>query len=910
MRNIRKAVVFILTAVMLLASVTGAGLKAATGDEYTVQPADGKENLTYAGATGTLFVVDGRYNGFCIDRDRGHYSAATSYKEAAGIITDPADKLYQTFYYGYGGPGYGEVYSFANETEAIVATNQAASHFRAGSQSGMNYTEAIENLDSSMIPPEHGMSLTPSSAAAYESGGRQVTDWITLNLDSRLSAEAAIPEGVTLWIEGESSGHTGRADIRGGSRFYLSAGKEEDGIKNVTLSYTGNKMLQIIILDPPDAAYQPVAFYTSVNPTVNLGTVFTGTGELEIIKTSANPAVTDDNGCYSLEGAVYGVYASYGNAYNDTDRIASITTDANGYGRAAGLARGTYYVKELTAPKGFKADKGIYTAVINSATVATRLNVRDEPGNDPLEIVVRKKDADGDIYLNGAKFVVKYYDVQMDTDPAESGKTPKRTWYLVTGEGNNYSGAADLNVKNLDPSKASDEFYMTPAGDPTIPYGTITVREYEAPEGYITDDTVYTFKITADLNSTPTVDILNRRTVTNRKIKQPFAIKKYGRYPDGDIPLSGAGFMAAPVSVLNTDEEGNYIWDESKAVILTPDGEKELITDESGYALSVSLDYGRYLVHETTVPAHFLPCEDFIVEINTASAEPKEYTRYDEYNPPELGTSAADGDTGNSQGKVGEKASIIDRVRYKNLVVGKEYTIKGILIDKSTGKPFTDGGKEITAEKTFTAAAASGSIDMEYTFSSKSLAGKELVVFETLYYDGTEIAAHNDLEDEEQTVKYPELGTSAADGDTGNSQGKVGEKASIIDRVRYKNLVVGKEYTIKGILIDKSTGKPFTDGGKEITAEKTFTAAAASGSIDMEYTFSSKSLAGKELVVFETLYYDGTEIAAHNDLEDEEQTVKYPDDEVNTGDGTPVTAAAVFMLLAGAGIMLLRKETR
>lgn len=614
MKNIRKAVIIMLAMVMLVTSAAGGRILAATGDEYTVTPEAGKENLSYAGATGTLFNVNGSYKGFCIDRNKGHYSAATIYTEAAGVITDPADKLYQTFYYGYGGPEEGAVYSFANETEAIVATNQAASHFATGSSSGMSYTAAIAGLDSSLIPPKHDMSLSDTTMTAYESGGRQVTDWVTLTLDPRLTARAVIPDGVTLWIEGESAGHTGTADIRGGRRFYLSAPTDCDGIKNVTISYIGNRMLKIIILDPPDNSYQPVAFYTKVNPSVNLSASFTGTGEIELIKSSQNPAMTTGNGCYSLAGAVYGIYGSYGNAYNDVNRIASITTDVNGYGKASDLTCGTYYIKEITAPKGFKLDKGIYTASVTAAA-ATRLNLTDAPGNDPLEIVVRKKDADEDIYLNGARFVVKYYDVQMDSDPAQAGYSAVRTWYLVTKDGTNYSGAAALNVNCLDPSRTSDAFYYASSGDPTIPYGTITVQEYEAPAGYILDDTVFSFRITADMGSTPTVDLLNARTITNERFRAYLRIIKKDAVTNENILNNHAKFKIWSYS------DNAYISLNSKDVFETNDS-GELMTPDVLYA-------GKYRIEEVSAPEGYLLSDTaYDIDISTDAA----YDRYVDEN--------------------------------------------------------------------------------------------------------------------------------------------------------------------------------------------------------------------------------------------------------------------------------------
>ena len=92
-------------------------------------------------------------------------------------------------------------------------------------------------------------------------------------------------------------------------------------------------------------------------------------------------------------------------------------------------------------------------------------------------------------------------------------------------------------------------------------------------------------------------------------------------------------------------------------------------------------------------------------------------------------------------------------MEYKHLVPGKEYTIKGVLMDKATNEPFKVNGKEITSEVTFVPEKPNGKVVVSFTFDASGITQTtELVVFETLYLDGIEIAAHADIEDEGQTV--------------------------------------------------------------------------------------------------------------------------------------------------------------
>ena len=255
-----------------------------------------------------------------------------------------------------------------------------------------------------------------------------------------------------------------------------------------------------------------------------------------------------------------------------------------------------------------------------------------------------------------------------------------------------------------------------------------------------------------------------------------------------------------------------------------------------------------------------------------------------EYQEPEIGTTAKDQETGEHTGFPSKKTTITDTVSYQGLIPGKEYTVKGVLMDKESGKPLKAAGKEITAEKTFKAEKAEGSIELTFTFDSSALAGKAVVAFERLYYEGREIAVHTDLKDKDQTVEYqtPEIGTTARDQETGGHIGFPSEKTTITDIVTYTGLIPGKEYTVKGVLMDKESGDLLKAAGKEITAEKTFKAEKAEGSIELTFTFDSSALSGKAVVAFERLYYEGREIAVHTDLKDKDQTVEYETPEIGT----------------------------
>ena len=265
-------------------------------------------------------------------------------------------------------------------------------------------------------------------------------------------------------------------------------------------------------------------------------------------------------------------------------------------------------------------------------------------------------------------------------------------------------------------------------------------------------------------------------------------------------------------------------------------------------------------------------------------------------------------------------ALIVDTVTYQNLVRGLEYTVKGTLMDKSTGKPLLDAeGQPITAEKIFTAPSANGTVDIEFMLDAGENQGKSLVVFEELTVNGAVVAEHKDLNDPAQTLYVPELDTVAVDGKTSLHMAMQCSGMTITDTVNYTAVEPGKDYVIRGTLMDKDTQSPLLDNaGHAIVVEKAFTATASKGSITLEFVFENFNLAGKTIVVFEELLEDNFVIGEHKDLNDEDQTVHIPKLETSlvddkTGmhiayaeDGATVTDTVTFTNLIPGMIYQLR----
>lgn len=295
-------------------------------------------------------------------------------------------------------------------------------------------------------------------------------------------------------------------------------------------------------------------------------------------------------------------------------------------------------------------------------------------------------------------------------------------------------------------------------------------------------------------------------------------------------------------------------------------------SNEGGIFEFTDVPYGEYIVRELKPAEGYLPNEE---NYTVTISENKEIIEITVENDkiPELGTTA----TIDGKKEVGatEVFTLEDVVEYKHLVPGKEYTVKGVLMDKSTEKELLIDGKKITSEATFIPDKPTGSVTVEFTFDARYIKkDTDIVVFESLYSEDKELAVHADIEDEGQTVtvKIPEIGTKASI--DGKKEFTANGDITIDDVVSYKNLTVGKEYTISGVLMDKATGKAFLVDGKEVCSEVTFTPEAADGEVTVSFTFDGSVInKDTEIVVFETLYRDGTEIAVHADIDDKNQTV-------------------------------------
>lgn len=676
-----------------------------------------------------------------------------------------------------------------------------------------------------------------------------------------------------------------------------------------------------------------------------------------LTKTSADVKITNGNANYSLEGAVYNVYKAYVNPNHDYANdpvIATFTTDANGKATLSRkLENGDYVTIEQVAPLGYTLDKNVHRFSINGKSA--NLDVVDDPTK--IRLTVRKKDADtnsnvpqGDATLEGAQYRITYTNndekIENIVTTNKSGQAVLRNipiGVLVTVEeigvplGYKLDSKVHTYITTTDTKEL--EYDLIPEDfTEEVMKGQIALhKQYETLDEPADEQGAEFDVYLKSAGSFDAAKETERDHITTGA--DGIATTKdlpYGTYvvhqskggngrqlvADFDVSISEDGKVYsydlvnvqknAQLKIVKTSEDGVIEGIKFRVTRLEDNYSAEYVTNAAGEILTETLPiYAdkdgatkyQYRVEELDTKETFgyaLP-DPQIVELSEG-----EIASVCFHNVPiEIGTKATV--EGEKEVDPLDKVTLTDTVSYTGLVPGKEYKVTGVLMDKETGEKLLVNGKEITAETTFIAETKNGSVDVTFIFDATGLHGKEIVVFEDLYRENVLLATHTDINDEGQTVKIknPEIGTRAtADG----KKEITADKITITDVVSYKDLTPGKEYKLTGVLMNKATNDKLLIDGKEITAEAIFTPKATTGEVEMTFTFDARELTAEtEVVVFETLYRNGIEIAVHADIEDEGQTVKIlplhgsiMTTKVNADDPTDKISGATFGVYSDA----------
>ena len=628
-----------------------------------------------------------------------------------------------------------------------------------------------------------------------------------------------------------------------------------------------------------------------------LGYEYTPTGTVSLSKSSADTGITSGNSCYSLAGAVYGIYSDAG----CSAQVTTLTTDAGGNAAAVSLNAGTYYYKELTAPAGYALDSSVQSFTV-TAGQNTALSVSDTPTNDPIRISINKVDSEtgdkvqGGASLENAEFTVKYYAGYYNAGNLPANAT--RTWVIKTVKiGGVYVAGLNNTCK-----VSGDDFYTNAAGTAILPLGTISIEETKAPEGYNLEGAYLqvggvgekiTGKYVAQITQNGNLASLkggNTFKVSDKIKRGDFKLTKIdtdNQNRMSDIPFRVTNKATGESHIIKTDENGYFSSESSWNAhskntngggaydglwFSSADGSAK-VDDSVG-----AMPYGDYTLEELSCDNNkgkILYKGEFSIRRDKVTVDIGTIENHSEPTPV-ITTQASDAKTQYQIIKPSADTDIIDKVTITDTMAGRDYTITGTLMDKDTGEAVMVNGNPVTASQTFTSDGTKKVLDMHFNFDSSALGGKTVVVCEKLTYGDYVAATEEDMENKDQTIYFPEIHTTATDSETADHLTLADSRAVITDTVTYTNLLKGETYTLSGVLMDKETGKELLVDGEPVTQEMAFTAGRASGTKKLKFEFDTTGLAGKSFVVYETLTLEDVEVAEHKDINDEGQTIHIP----------------------------------
>ena len=428
-----------------------------------------------------------------------------------------------------------------------------------------------------------------------------------------------------------------------------------------------------------------------------------------------------------LSGAVFEIYADEDITTPDgtvrakkDELVATLKTNTKGTAISKQLYLGKYRVVEKTAPNGFVLNRtvnhieltysGQNEKVTNTSTSFT--NDRQKVEIDLTKIL--EQDEKFNIGNNDEILNVSF-GLYADEDLKASNGTviPK-------------NGLIEIITCD---EKGKSQFTTD------IPIGSYYVKEISTDNHYILSDKKYpvVFEYAGQDTATVHISVNDGEPIENEIIYGTIQGLKIDRETGENI--TGALFGLFSITETKFTEE--------TAILTSESNEEGIFTFEN-------VPYGEYIVSELKPAEGYLPNEENYTVTISENKEIIEITIEND-KIPELGTTATI--DGKKEFTVNGDITIDDVVSYKHLTAGKEYTIKGVLMDKSMGKQFLVGGKEVCSEVTFTPETADGEVTVSFTFDGSVItADTEIVVFEALYHEGTEIAVHADIEDENQTV--------------------------------------------------------------------------------------------------------------------------------------------------------------
>ena len=623
-------------------------------------------------------------------------------------------------------------------------------------------------------------------------------------------------------------------------------------------------------------------------------------GNAKVKKTTANEIVTNGNAMYTIAGATFGIFSDQ----NCSNQIGTLTTNENGETNEVEVTAGTVYIKELSAPKGYKLDTTVHSLKVEAGKTAV-LNVSDVPKVTEtlvdlfkIDMETGKATAQGNATLSGAEFTWHYYDGFYTKDNLPEKAT--RTWVTKTVAEKSSDGSIHYVTKLSDAYKVSGDAFYIQNEKSVLPLGTLTVEETKAPDGYLLDGAymqagdsteqikgMYLTQITED-GELAVLSGSNQYSVSDQVIRGGVKIQKRDletkdTKAQGSATLKDTAFAIISLNENSVLVEGK-LYKKNETVKTIQTGIDEIATTTADL-----LPYGKYKLKETKAPEGYLTDGAKAIEFSITEngkivdLTDESYSIYNQIKRGDLEGVKIGAGTHKRLANVPFK--ITSKTTGESHIVvtdknGQFSTASNWASHKrntNAGKSSEDGIWFGTSEPDDSKGALLYDTYEIEELACESNKGMKLIpAFEVVVSRNKVTIDLGTLTDEYE--KEITIHTTATDKETGEKIIVAGKKVTIVDTVTLDGLEEGRKYQLKGWQMLKEENAELLIDGKRVESDYTFTADGEKMKVEISYTFDASELDGQNLVTFEELYdlknpEEPVKVAEHKDIDDEGQTV-------------------------------------
>ena len=623
-------------------------------------------------------------------------------------------------------------------------------------------------------------------------------------------------------------------------------------------------------------------------------------GNAKVKKTTANEIVTNGNAMYSIAGAIFGIFSDQ----NCSNQIGTLTTNENGETNEVEVTAGTVYIKELSAPKGYKLDTTVRSLKVEAGKTAT-LNVSDVPKVTEtlvdlfkIDMETGKATAQGDAALAGAEFTWHYYDGLYTKDNLPEKAT--RSWVTKTVAEKSSDRSIHYVTKLADIYKVSGDAFYTQNEKSVLPLGTLTVEETKAPDGYLMDGAymqagdsteqikgMYLTQITED-GELAVLSGSNQYSVSDQVIRGGVKIQKRDLETKDTKAQGSATLKDTAFAIISLNE--NPVLVEGK-LYKKNETVKTVQTGIDGIATTTAdlLPYGKYKLEETKAPEGYLTDGAKAIEFSITEngkivdLTDESHSIYNQIKRGDLEGVKIGAGTHKRLANVPFKITS-KTTGESHIVVTDKNGQFSTASDWASHKKNTNAGTSSedgiwfgTSEPDDSKGALLYDTYEIEELSCESNKGMKLIpAFEVVVSKNKVTIDLGTLTDEYE--KEITIHTTATDKETGEKVIVAGKKVTIVDTVTLDGLEEGRKYQLKGWQMLKEENAELLIDGKRVESDYTFVADSEKMKVEISYTFDASELGGQNLVTFEELYdlknpEEPVKVAEHKDIDDEGQTV-------------------------------------